>query len=84
MSKKSEPQITSNTRKEEFTRITFKPDLEKFGMAAIDDDIESLLKKRVYDLAGMLGIIVLSLFRTTRYRHSPTRKCSRHQGDLER
>lgn len=84
MSKKSEPQITSNTRKEEFTRITFKPDLEKFGMAAIDDDIESLLKKRVYDLAGMLGIIVPSLFRAIRYRHSPTRKCSRHQGDLER
>jgi DNA topoisomerase-2 len=52
MSKKSEPSITSNSRKEEYTRISFQPDLEKFGMAAIDDDTEALLKKRVYDLAG--------------------------------
>jgi DNA topoisomerase-2 len=52
MSHKTEPAITSNARKEEYTRITFKPDLEKFGMTGIDDDIEALLKKRVYDIAG--------------------------------
>lgn len=52
MSKRSDPQITSNARKEEYTRITFVPDLEKFGMTCIDDDTEALLKKRVYDLCG--------------------------------
>ena len=52
MSTRSEPSITSNSRKEEYTKITFKPDLVKFGMNGIDDDTESLLKKRVYDMAG--------------------------------
>lgn len=52
MSNRSAPEISSNSKKEEFTRITFKPDLAKFNMTAIDDDLEALLKKRVYDLAG--------------------------------
>lgn len=39
---------------EEFTKITFKPDLKRFNMTELDDDIISLLKKRVYDMAGTL------------------------------
>ena len=53
MSRKSEPQLTS-WKQEDFTKITFKPDLAKFGMDSFDDDIESLFKKRVYDLAGCI------------------------------
>jgi DNA topoisomerase-2 len=51
MNKKNDPKIT-NAKTEDFTKITFKPDLEKFGMTHLDDDIEALFKKRAYDLAG--------------------------------
>jgi DNA topoisomerase-2 len=52
MNKIEKPKILANPREEEYTKITFKPDLAKFSMEAMDDDIEALLKKRVYDLAG--------------------------------
>ncbi|KAL0098080.1 DNA topoisomerase [Phycomyces blakesleeanus] len=52
MSVKSEPKITANTRGEEYTRISFKPDLSKFGMTEMDEDFTALIKKRVYDMAG--------------------------------
>ncbi|KAI7856115.1 DNA topoisomerase [Circinella umbellata] len=59
MSIKGAPRITENKKGEEFTRITFKPDLAKFNMTEMDDDFEALIKKRVYDLAGTVdGIIV--------------------------
>jgi DNA topoisomerase-2 len=44
--------ITKNTKGEEYTSVTFKPDLKRFGMDKIDDDTASLLRKRVYDMAG--------------------------------
>ena len=36
----------------DYTSVQFEPDLKRFGMKSLDDDILSLLKKRVYDLAG--------------------------------
>lgn len=53
MSEKEEPVIKSYF-KEDFTKITFKPDLKRFGMDGLEDDILSLMYKRVYDLAGIL------------------------------
>lgn len=53
MNSKEEPVIKSNPKKESFTKITFSPDLERFGMTHLDNDIVSLLKKRVYDIAGI-------------------------------
>lgn len=44
--------ITKNSKNEEWTRITFRPDLKRFGMDEIDEDIAGLLHKRVYDMAG--------------------------------
>ena len=38
--------------KEDFTCVTFEPDLKKFKMKSLDDDTVALLSKRVYDLAG--------------------------------
>ena len=38
---------------DDFTCITFEPDLKRFGMEKMDDDIVSLLVKRVYDMAGI-------------------------------
>ena len=37
---------------DDFTRVTFEPDFKKFKMSELDNDIISLLKKRVYDVAG--------------------------------
>jgi DNA topoisomerase II len=51
MGKMGKAKITKNAR-DEYTRVTFKPDLKRFGMDSIDEDTVALLKKRVYDLAG--------------------------------
>ncbi|KAI9351589.1 DNA topoisomerase [Zopfochytrium polystomum] len=52
MSKTNSPKITNVKKAEDFTRITFKPDFQKFGMSALDDDIVALFHKRVFDVAG--------------------------------
>ncbi|KAJ7171777.1 DNA topoisomerase II [Mycena crocata] len=44
--------ITKNAKGEEWTKISFRPDLKRFGMDSIDEDTASLLRKRVYDMAG--------------------------------
>lgn len=49
---REEPIIKDNPDGKDFTCITFKPDLRRFGMEKLDDDIVSLMTKRVYDLAG--------------------------------
>ena len=52
--------------------MTFTPDLARFGMSEIDDDIISLLKKRVYDLAGTTkGVAVTLNGERLKYDHSP-------------
>ena len=45
-------QMTSKSK--DFTKITFEPDLERFGMTELEDDIVALMTKRVYDIAGCL------------------------------
>ncbi|SBS91548.1 DNA topoisomerase 2, putative (TOP2), partial [Plasmodium ovale curtisi] len=57
MSKFSEPHI-KNYNGKDYVKVTFKPDLDKFGMTELDDDIECLLHKRVYDLAGTCNVRV--------------------------
>lgn len=37
---------------EEYTCITFRPDLPKFKMSILDKDIVALLTRRAYDIAG--------------------------------
>ncbi|KAF3917390.1 hypothetical protein ABW21_db0204435 [Orbilia brochopaga] len=46
------PDIKTGGKAEEYTKVTFKPDLEKFGMTEIDDHFEALVRRRVYDIAG--------------------------------
>ncbi len=53
MSVTGKAQLTSN-KKDDYTKVTFTPDFNKFGMTGIDDDFEALVKRRVYDLAGTL------------------------------
>ena len=58
MSRKGEPQIQKNVRTEDFTQVSFKPDLKKFSMECLDKDIVALLTKRVYDIAGITPVKV--------------------------
>lgn len=50
MSKASEPKI-ADFRGEDYTKITFCPDLEKFKMDRLDADIIGLLSRRAYDVS---------------------------------
>ena len=53
MSDKGDAVITSSSGKSDYTCITFKPDLARFHMTHLDDDIVALMMKRVYDIAGV-------------------------------
>lgn len=53
--------ITKSSKNEEWTRITFRPDLKRFGMDKIDEDTAGLLRKRVYDMAGTVKDIKVFL-----------------------
>lgn len=51
---------------EDWTRVTFKPDLEKFEIEQLDEDILSLMKRRVYDVAACnthLKVFIQDLYR---------------------
>ncbi|KAK0714854.1 DNA topoisomerase [Lasiosphaeris hirsuta] len=55
MGNREKPKITSN-KTAPFVRVTFLPDYKKFGMEdGIDDDLEALLYRRVYDMAGTVS-----------------------------
>ena len=43
------------SNKDDYTKITFCPDLPKFGMTSLDRDTVALLTRRIYDLAGCLS-----------------------------
>ncbi|KAK6119201.1 hypothetical protein DH2020_047049 [Rehmannia glutinosa] len=55
MGTKTEPIISKCKAGENWTRITFKPDLVKFSMSYLEEDVVALMKKRVIDVAGCLG-----------------------------
>lgn len=61
MTKVGKAKITKTSGNVEFTRITFRPDLKRFGMSEIDDDTLALLKKRVYDMSGTVRDIKVFL-----------------------
>ena len=56
---KEEPTVKKCTKTEvkqgDYTKITFKPDLQRFGMATLDADTISLFSKRAYDIAGSMA-----------------------------
>jgi hypothetical protein len=51
MSKAEDPSV-KESEKEDFTKITFQPDLSKFKMEKLDDDTVALMARRVYDIAA--------------------------------
>ena len=60
MGKMEKAKITAN-KNDDYTKIIFKPDFSKFGMEGIDDDFEALVKRRVYDLAGTMHGVKVTL-----------------------
>ena len=51
MQNKDTPKVKDCKASDNWTCISFKPDLAKFGMTALDDYIVALMKRRVYDMA---------------------------------
>nr|NVI79295.1 topoisomerase 2 [Cucujiformia] len=51
MTKASEPKIKDFSG-QEYTKITFSPDLEKFKMTELDDGLVGLLSRRAFDVAA--------------------------------
>lgn len=54
MSSNTPPLIESYSG-EDFTCISFEPDLKRFGTKSIDPNMLGLMQKRVYDLAGVIS-----------------------------
>ena len=53
MSVMGEAEITAQ-KGEDYTMVTFYPDFAKFKMDGIDNDLEALINRRVYDMAGTI------------------------------
>tara|TARA_Y100000991_G_scaffold215072_1_gene204392 strand:- start:35 stop:3640 length:3606 start_codon:yes stop_codon:yes gene_type:complete len=55
MQEKTDPIITTIKREKisPYTKITWLPDYERFGMDGLNDDIISIIRKRTYDIAGV-------------------------------
>ncbi|KRZ11148.1 DNA topoisomerase 2-beta [Trichinella zimbabwensis] len=49
---KTEKPVISDCEDQDFTCVRFTPDLDKFGMEKLDDDIVALMCRRAYDIAG--------------------------------
>lgn len=60
MGKVDPPEITK-TNSKSFTKVTFKPDLPRFGMTELDDDLLGVLRRRVWDVAGTVKGITVTL-----------------------
>ena len=52
MNEKTNPKITT-TKAKPYTKITWLPDYERFGMKSLNENMRNLIKKRVYDIAGV-------------------------------
>ncbi|KAL3233710.1 DNA topoisomerase 2 [Nakaseomyces bracarensis] len=46
------PKITSYKKGPSYTKVSFKPDLSRFGMETLDSDILGVMRRRVYDING--------------------------------
>jgi DNA topoisomerase II len=57
----TEKAVVTPSKGDDFTCVTFQPDLAKFGMERLDDDIVALMSRRAYDLAGSTNGVVVFL-----------------------
>ncbi|KAL7998934.1 putative ribosomal protein S5 domain 2-type [Plasmopara halstedii] len=63
MRTRGEPEITEYTGNglKDFTKVSFSPDLKKFDMVKLTASMMRVLKKRVYDVAGCLSDVEVTL-----------------------
>ncbi|KAL4133118.1 hypothetical protein PRIC2_003440 [Phytophthora ramorum] len=63
MRTRGEPEITEFKGKDakDFTKVSFSPDLEKFEMEKLTASMTRVLKKRVFDVAGCLSDVEVTL-----------------------
>ena len=54
MSRTSEP-VVKDLQGEEFTRVTFQPDLTRFGKEKLGSDMVAIFSRRAFDIAATLG-----------------------------
>lgn len=52
MLEKGKPRVTENPKGEDWTEISFKPDLKRFEMEELEDDMIELMRRRAWDVAG--------------------------------
>ncbi|KAF1911165.1 DNA topoisomerase [Ampelomyces quisqualis] len=90
MGQMGKAKITDFKSGDDYTRITWKADYQRFGMDGIDDDFEALIKRRTYDMAGTLrGIKVylnkerIKVSTFAKYMEMYTKAISREQGKGE-
>lgn len=57
MSQANKPRITEMKKPTEYTKVSFTPDLAKFHMDKLDEDILGVMRRRVYDLCGSVNDI---------------------------
>lgn len=65
MSIKENPKIIEYSKGSDYVEIKFIPDYKWFKLNGLSDDLYNLFKKRVYDLAGVMGKKVQILFNNT-------------------
>lgn len=61
MSNRSDPKVSSK-KGNSYTKISFIPDFKRFNLKNLSNDIISLFKKRVYDIAGTLNMKIKVYF----------------------
>ena len=62
MSKPGDPIVKDYSKNDEYTKITFQPDLEKFNMTSLDPDTISLLNRRAFDIAACCSGVKVGIF----------------------
>ena len=55
MGKRLEPNVIECKESDNWTMVSVRPDLAKFNMTHLEDDVVALTKKRVVNIAGCLG-----------------------------
>lgn len=61
MSNMGKAKISDTSSKDDYTKVTFKPDFARFGLDGLDEDHQALFTRRVYDLCGTVRGVRISL-----------------------
>ncbi len=57
MAQMNKPEVEDYEGKS-YTKVSFSPDFKRFDITKIDNDMLNLMKRRVYDIAGLMNASV--------------------------